>query len=233
MTSPTVRARNPSDFLVEPSQIVALLFSVAIGFVVPSVLTSLPAPSVISSDTKQIYMTIFQMFPIWVCLLQVVLPITWKSFVGSNPKKSKTLAVSYLRLLYIVSLMVAGITWISTWTLSIGSVLFPGLVSSQLAPSAVFTPIAWSPTTKMPSIAAGALLFLQCDEMVSAIELLVWSLALYSNVSQSKTFLGRLSMFVKAMVILVNVGPFGLAVAAVWARDEVIFADYAAEKKDL
>lgn len=85
----------------------------------------------------------------------------------------------------------------------------------------------------MPSILGGALLFLQFDEMIGATAVICWSSALYINASTEKGFLRWLLLFVKGILIEALAGPAGFAVAAVWARDEMIFAMYELDKKSL
>lgn len=85
----------------------------------------------------------------------------------------------------------------------------------------------------MSSIAAGVLQLLQYDEMVGGAAFVFWSIALYVSVAERKSVRGWLSLVVKGVFLEALAGPEGFAVAALWARDEIIFAaGHNAGKKD-
>lgn len=151
---------------------------------------------------------------------------------------TKKQTVDSMRTVYAIMLTAAVVTRISTWTILDSAVLFPSIftpdVAHLLTPSAVLKPVAATPLVKMPSIVAGALQFLQYDEMVGAAAMMLWSSALYLNATEKGGLGGWISLVIKGMVIEALAGPQGFAVAAVWARDEIIFAQgHGTGKKDL
>lgn len=242
-TSPTVSSRSQLDFLprsAEPLEVTTLPYSVALGFVLPTIAMILPAPSIVSYERKQLFIAIWQAFPIWVGILQQVILFSRRYFgevAIFEYERTKKRTIDSMRTAYAFMLTVAVITRISTWTISISSILFPSIfapeVVSLLTPSAVFSPAGATASVRMPSIAAGSLQFLQYDEMVGAAAMVLWSAALYINTMERRSIGGWVSLIVKGTVVEVLAGPQGFAVAAVWARDEIIFAGANSDKKDL
>ncbi|KAI4129920.1 MAG: hypothetical protein LQ338_002005 [Usnochroma carphineum] len=200
---------------------------------------ALPAPSIVTYEKKQVFMAIWQAFPLWVGILQEIIPSVQRALTGNTAvMKTKKQIVDSMRTVYAIMLTAAVVTRISTWTILDTAVLFPSIfapdVAHTLTPSAVLKPMGVTPSVKMPSIATGALQFLQYDEMVGAAAIVLWSSALYINQIQKKSLGEWVSLVVKGIVIEALAGPHGLAVAAVWARDEIIFAEeHDAQRKDL
>lgn len=238
-TSPTVSSRKRDDFLPTGSiDLSSLPYSVALGFILPSVAMALPAPSVVSHERKQLFIAIWQVFPLYIALFQQIIPSIRRYFVKPYIIENeiyKKRTVGTMRTAYTLMLTVATITRVSAWTVPLSSILFPSIFApdtvNSLTPLAVFKPAAVTASVKMPSIAAGSLLFLQHDEMVGAAATVIWSLALYLNASGKKTMSSWVSLAVKGAGIATIAGPQGFAVAAVWARDEIIFANDQTEKK--
>ena len=200
-----------------------------LGFIGPSVLFSLPAPSVVSFDQKQVLMSIWQAFPLWVSLANQVfkrtMPLLFPGF-STSTKANNTMAI---RIVYIFGLIAAGIVRVSVLTLSFTSILLPSLYAPEFAaafaPSKVFLPTAITPATKMPSIGAGILLLFQYDQLVGSTAVLAWANLLYvkarekalSPADWAKLFVGNATLATLA-------GPEACAVALIWARDEMILS---------
>ncbi|KAL8974610.1 MAG: hypothetical protein Q9197_001149 [Variospora fuerteventurae] len=229
-TSPTVLSRKSSDLLVDVQRLTSVPYSVAMGFILPAVALALPAPSVIGHERKQGFIALWQVFPLWVGFFQEIIPIVQRILLGNTEaqKTTRRQTLSSMRTVYSALLAVAAVTRISTWTISLSAILFPSIFAKEtvhlLTPSAVFVPFAATASVKMPSIAAGALQFLQYDEMVGAATFVLWSAALYVNVLEKKGLGGWVSLIVKGIAVQALAGPLGFAVVAIWARDEVILA---------
>ncbi|KAL8677808.1 MAG: hypothetical protein Q9186_005788 [Xanthomendoza sp. 1 TL-2023] len=237
-TSPTVSSRKPSNFLMDPIKLTSIPFSLAVGLVLPTVLLALPAPSIITHERKQLFIAIWQAFPLWAGILQTVVPFVRFSFMNRNAvEKAEKHTIESMRTVYACMLAVAVVTRISTWTIMGLSVLFPNIFAAAyvqlLNPSTVLRPVSLSPAVKMPSIAAGALQLLQYDEMVGAFAMVVWSSALYINAMEKRSLSSWATLFVEGVVIEALAGPQGFAVAAIWARDECIFAKEDINKKSI
>lgn len=234
--SPTATFPTAKNLSVDMTDLVAIPISVAIGFVLPAVLLALPAPSVLTFDRKQIFMAVWQVFPIWVDLLQRAIPFL-VSMVSNAQRKSSTIPaeasskyIRAVRYVYLFALILAGSTHISAMTLATTSKLFPGLFAAEYVgvfnPSKVFFPNTISMTTQMSSIGHGALLLLQYDGLLGSASLVLWASALFVRAySRRQTFDWWLSFAAMVVLLTALVGPIGCVVALLWARDELVLSD--------
>lgn len=235
-TSPIARSPSAADINVDMSSLISIPISIAMGYILPAVLLALPAPSVLTFDQKQIFMAVWQVFPVWVDVLQLGTPFL-VSMVSNTQKKSATSPtkassgyIRAVRCVYLFALILAGFTHISAMTLALTSELFPGLFAAKYVgvfnPSNVFFPSTISMTTQMSSIGRGALLLLQYDGLVGSASLVLWASALFVRAYGRRRSFDRWLSFA-AMIILLTalVGPVGCVVALLWARDELVLSD--------
>ena len=232
-TSRMVSSRRVSDLLVNIPNLAGIAISMILGFVLPTILMSLPAPSIIDYDVKQWLMTFWQFFPVWVSAVQGVVPYLLPSFEEGNIESNAKMLRS-MRGLYAGLLTMAGIGQASTMTLILTSKFFPGLFASEYngvfnLPN-VFLPAVVSPSTKMPSIGAGALLLLQYDHLIGSTSVALWSTVLFVNTYRNgATHQSVALMIIGGVIMMALTGPLGYATACVWARDELIIAEAAAD----
>ena len=227
-TSPLLSSKRLANFLVEFSATVTIPVSLTLGYIVPAILMSLPAPSILSFEQKQTFIAIWQMFPLWVAILQAVLPYLMplegrKASLG----KSQLSELNALRQIYVMLLIIAGIGQISTITLLASSKWFPKLYVSEYQgvfdPSDVFVPAGTSPSTKMPSIGSGALQLLQYDQLIGSTSMVIFTSIMYIRAYQtSKTRVDIGALVMRGFAAAIVTGPLGYAVACIWARDELI-----------
>ena len=220
-----------SDLLVDVPNLTGIAISMILGFVLPTILMSLPAPSIIDYDLKQWLMTFWQFFPVWVSAVQGVVPYLLPKFGEGNVESN---ALRSMRGLYAGLLTMAGIGQASTITLMLTSTLFPGLFAPKFVGvfnlSKVFLPAAVSPSTKMPSIGAGALLLLQYDHLIGSTSVALWSTVLFANTYRNGATKQSVAlMIIGGVIMMALTGPLGYATACVWARDELIIAEAAAD----
>ena len=228
-TSRIVSSRRLSDFLVDVPNLVGIAVSMVLGYVMPTILMSLPAPSIIDYDLKQWLMTFWQFFPVWVSVVQGVVPYLLPRSRGVNVAPN-THTLRSMRVLYTGLLTAAGAGQASTMALMAASKFFPGLFAPEFVgvfnPSNVFLPAAIAPSTKMPSIGAGALLLLQFDHLIGSASMALWSTVLLVNTYRSgATNRNVVLMMVGGVIIMAVTGPLGYTTACVWARDELIVAE--------
>ena len=236
-TSRIVSSRRLPDFLVEVPNVVGIAISIILGYVLPSVLISLPAPLIIDHDLKQWFMTFWQFFPVWVSVVQSIVPYLLPSLWKTN-KAADSHMLTSMRILYAGLLAVAGIGQVSTMTIMAMSKLFPDLFAPQFVdvfnPYSVFLPAALSPSTKMPSLGAGVLLLLQYDHLIGSTSMALWSTTLLVNTyKHSATEQDVTSMMGGGLVMMALTGPLGYATACIWMRDELIFADAEVDGKKI
>ena len=234
-TSPLISSRHTPNFLIDVPNVMGIAIAMTLGYVLPAVLMSLPAPSILNHDLKQWLMTVWQFFPVWVSVIQGIVSYLLSKF--TEPSGAPTAhKLRSMRVLYAGLLTVAGIGQVSTITLVATSKFFPGLFAPEFAGvfdfSTVFLPVAITPSTKMPSIGAGALLLFQYDQSIGSTAMALWSTVLYINTYKNGAIHqnGAL-MSVGGIVLMAMTGPLGYATACVWARDELIIADAEIEGK--
>ena len=230
-TSRMVSSRRVPDLLVDEPNLTGIAIAIILGYVLPTILMSLPAPSIIDYDLKQWLMTFWQFFPVWVSAVQGVVPYLLPKFGEGNMRSN---ALRSMRGLYAGLLTMAGIGQASTITLISTSTFFPGLFAPDYVGvfdlSKVFLPAAVSPSTKMPSIGAGALLLLQYDHLIGSTSVALWSTVLFANTYRNGAIYQSVAlMIVGGVLMMALTGPLGYATACVWARDELIIAEDAAD----
>ncbi len=237
-TSPTVLSHKPIEFYVALHKLASIPFSLTIGLVLPTILMVLPAPSVLTFNRKQIFIAMWQFFPIWVELMQQITSLVMSSLgvtacKPSPVKKGQNAQwISTMRVVYIFLLSTAGITHISTMTLIATSKFFPGLFASDFVgifnPCNVFLPQSITASTKMPSLGDGAFLLLRYDLIVGSTALSIWASALYINTYRIRERSdGWMVLFFYFLAQVALLGPVGHAVACIWARDELVFEEKA------
>lgn len=228
-TSRMVSSKRVSDFLVDVPNLVGIAISVILGYVLPTILMSLPAPSIIDYDLKQWLMTFWQFFPVWVSVVQGIVPYLLPRFGGSSGAPNSHILRS-MRIMYAGLLSTAGIGQAATMAIMATSKFFPGLFAPEYVsvfnPSRVFLPAAISPSIKMPSIGAGTLLLLQYDHLIGSTSMALWSTLLFVNTYRNGVNKQSLALVVFGGVILMALtGPLGYATAYIWARDELIIVE--------
>lgn len=245
--SPTVSSSDPNDFYVNLSNLSSIPFAMAIGYILPTVLAALPSPSAISFDRKQTFMAIWQMFPLWVQLLQLIISNLIKLFypplLSQKSPMPKYYGLGALRIVYIFMLTMAASTHIATLTLLFTSRFFPGLFATPYIgvfnPAKVFWPVTMSATHQMSSIGSGATMTIQYDEIIGSVAVVLWALFLFtaafhrlSSQEREVNAPGVWVMVFGFVTLTALVGPLGCAVIAMWSRDELLLAKGKEKRKD-
>ncbi|KAI4152268.1 MAG: hypothetical protein LQ340_003015 [Diploschistes diacapsis] len=176
-------------------------------------------------------MALWQVFPIWTSLSQQIfkLLVPRSSLSGKSDKEKAKHGMSALRAVYIIALIGAASTQIATLTLCFTSAMFPMLFNpasvAAWAPSKVLVPAAITPSLKVSSVAEGALLFLQYDEIIGSSALLLVVGNAVGNKWTPKGALQWLASVMGTATGYILLGPGGLAVVGMWVRDEILFAE--------
>lgn len=226
-TSPIV-SRPSTDILSIPeSSLRALPYSITLGFMVPSIAMSLPSPALIPQQTRIYAICIWQAFPLWVQLFQILLQNTIfpATSTTTSTKDQHTQQLRLLRRCYIFALSVASTVQIATLTLSFSVLLFPGLftpiIAQQLHPRNLFIPPNPFRNSKISGIPHGAFWFIQFDCWTTSIAYFIWGLALRYAGKESWGYGGSL---MDVVVRPLGLGFMGAGLSFVWERDEMVFA---------
>ena len=159
-----------------------LPYSILIGVGVPS-LIALLAPA--GSSVQQIALVLRQFHPIWTAITHLVLSI----FAPPAPQPKDAAArgrsvLAALQPVYAIATYLTIVPHVAAMTLSMSSLLLPQLFTPSAAasfhPVQVFLPPRFYPEDKImeaQSIGHGTHMFLQWDEIVSVVSILVWAIA--------------------------------------------------------
>ena len=241
-TSPTVFSTTAADYAINVFDTLSIPVALVLGYVLPTVLMSLPAPSILDFSTKQNLMAFWQFFPLWVSFLQPVVAfltsiVNNEMTVGRTSGPAPKASMGTLRTLYALLFVVAGASQISTLSIVAMSELFPDLFAQEYVGvmnlSRVFLPQAISTSIKMPSIGHGAFMLLQYDEYIGSLSMAFWAatLLVQAHRNQRKP-VSYARLMVRGLVVMALTGPLGFAVACIWARDELVYEmDLESDKK--
>ncbi|RMZ92026.1 hypothetical protein DV736_g768, partial [Chaetothyriales sp. CBS 134916] len=230
--SPT--AVNPQPFTLltaSPLQITLAPFAILIGFGLPSLIMALPAPTILTFSTKQLWTGIQQGWPLWIAISQIVLTVlvspgdTSAFIIPSNEIAAKTL--KRLRSVYLFALFFGiGAHLIPLFFGALAQlfpVLFAPPYNAQFLPSHFLIPVNPFGDYQAGTLADGALPFLQWDTIVGVISVALWGLSLRTLAKHENATSRRVvSNAIKLAILALIIGPAGAAVVAVWARDELV-----------
>ena len=231
LTSPTATSMEVADYLIGIRESASIPLALLIGYILPSVLMSLPAPSMLNHDRKQVLIVFWQFFPVWVSVCQqgISLAMRYLKIGISTQVPIEKRSMKAMRMLYAILLLGAAANQLSALQLIVTSKIFPDLFALDYRHafdfSKVFVPKAITASTPMDSIGSGAHMLLQYDELIGSSAMLVWAFALFVQAREVATHALHISRIViLCLLTLVLGGPLGLAVAIIWARDELVFA---------
>lgn len=232
-TSPSASPVSGLGLRVDTSEVVIILSSVLLGFVLPAVLMCLPAPSIITLTSKQNAMALWQIFPINFSILKFALTFVSAGFgssVHQNHQDPQS-KLRGLRLGYITAFTLAATTRVSAFGIIGLNTLFPNLFQpthrGALSLSQVLGIVAVTPAYKPSTIGEATFLLIQYDELWSGLALAIWASTLYLEVfPKVRSWDSLLSLALTSFALWVTSGFAGLAIAAIWRRDEIISRDY-------
>ncbi|KAJ5342383.1 hypothetical protein N7541_011507 [Penicillium brevicompactum] len=230
----SITARRPhADNIRVPRAVLAsmpLIF--AVGFMVPTNMMVLPAPSVISVDFKQIAIAIWQPWPAYVSILSTVAYYVLSPFFSDNDRAS----MSSLRWVYAFAFINASLSHLVSWIVSLATVIVPTLFEKRfqeaLHPASVFfIPLPWS-GLMAENVGHGVHVFLRWDYMIGSAGVLLWAIHLYSVAhKQILSTVSWPSFLFKTALIATLAGPAGAAVELIWERDELVFTETGGNKQ--
>jgi hypothetical protein len=205
----------------DTTQLRILPAALTLGFVVPTILTALPAPSIWSIDQKQIILVIWQGFPLWVSAAQFGLGL----LVPHQDRSSPASTIISLKNVYRYTLVLTAATHISVLVLA----AFPHLLSAtgilgigtagDVSLASVFLP--QSPLSKVTSLsfAEKTHTLLLYDMYYACAATLFWAVSMRNSLKK-ETFMKNLT---EVLMYTVLCGPGGAALLTMWTRDEDVF----------
>lgn len=136
--SRTVSSRRLSDHLVKVPDLAGIAFAMVFVYILLTFLMSLPAPSAISHDMKQLFMAFWQFFPVWVPLAQGALQYLLPGLEDGFSEVSSNGRVRWLRALYAGLLTAAGLGQAKTLALMWTSWFLPASLRTSSSTSSTF-----------------------------------------------------------------------------------------------
>ncbi|KAK5140539.1 hypothetical protein LTR04_002954 [Oleoguttula sp. CCFEE 6159] len=251
LTSPTVYL-NPryssslrqTALLVHPTELRILPYSVFIGILTPTLFAALPSPAIVSHTTHQAALVLWQLFPLWAGLSQLLLSMrstkdTTMAYQSSTERNGRVL--KGLERVYGFAFAIVAVTHIAPLAISLIAAMKPDALPGKYAayvdtlhPANAFLPSRfWGHVKMVDSIGEGSLEFLKWDELVSTTSVLVWACALNWQAAAEHNIQSLAVMVAKTLLLLVFAGPVGAAILLVAERDEAVLsaADEAEIKK--
>lgn len=200
-----------------------LPWSVFIGCVVPTALMALPSPQPISHDLRQLFIVIWQPFPVWVGLCQAIFTTCIRQ--SNSPEKKAvetsrkminricTLCLSFAILLNALT----GYLIVFSENYSWGSSFGEASLLEKL--TQVFIPVPLADKVTVETLPKGCLALLQYDAYFACGVALIWACVLYRRLVGNLTLSDFTGWFVRCLVY----GPGGTALFVLKSRDDILF----------
>lgn len=216
---------------VPESDLVALPYSIGLGYIVPTIAMALPSPAILPRQTKIYAILFWQAFPLWVELIQISLARIAFASSATSTKRSRQIKLygrAYLFAFYVAMAvhiacvaMAVSSTWIA-WRSG-------SEVSSKLQLNHFFIPPNPLSDKQALTVAEGAFWFIQFDYLISSVAYLVWSVALrYGSTQDRHTFSMRQLLELGGSILIA--GPMATALTLIWERDDNVM--YAKDQKE-
>ncbi|KAI9883888.1 MAG: hypothetical protein M1823_004328 [Watsoniomyces obsoletus] len=217
---------------IHPAAVAALPMSMFLGYALPNLLLCLPVPTWVSYETRQIFMSLWQMFPIGVGLIHLVLtmlPFNTTRFPRLHQPSADRDAfqLRQLRRTYRSAFIYASITHIAAWTISLSALMIPSIfeppMASSLHPARVFLPPPPYSTTQVANIGEGLHNFLLYDEYIGSLATLLWTVVVYHNARGGwRSWAEPLALLGKIVGVSILAGPASATLLLLWERDELV-----------
>lgn len=224
-TSPTLSKLTNVSLDIDAHEISAVPFSTVTGYIIPTILMSLHAPTYISFEQKTNLVRLWQIFPVLCYISQHF----WKYLFSLHPTSTSNLhfRLQTLNRVYSFGIWCAAATHLGTWSISLLAYFFPTLFASgiahRLVPKAVFLPpMPWW-NVRADSIATGSHWFLQWDEILACSMYLLWACSLYLEAKKQAGRTTAISEVLGLVFSALLVGPAGAVLVALQGRDDIAF----------
>lgn len=193
----------------------ALPWSLTIGYIIPTILLAIPFQS---NMLHQWFGGFWQIFPIWVTLLQHISRYFYAEPEGKRAKDA-TDRIHKRHVLHNAYLF--------PFTISaachLGTLAVVG--ATQLRFRDIFIPPPFYSCTKMKSMSAGIHNFFQYDQYIGSAAALVWVIALDTNSKRvSLSWRDWILLLIKILALILVAGPGGALTVLMWHRDKRVLS---------
>ncbi|KAL1875629.1 hypothetical protein Plec18167_005565 [Paecilomyces lecythidis] len=200
--------------------------ALAVGYFIPTALLAVPT-SILNMDMKQSFLATWQVWPLTVSFLITLVKYFLPDSTSVDNINDRRDNIRSLRYLYAFAFVCAAIPHLAAWSISLATVIYPGLFNAEyvekLHPQRVFVNQIPSNSVRVSSVEEGSLWFLQWDNIIGSISLMLWAVALYQKAhAEAKIRVNAVEVGFKTCLLLVLAGPVGAAVELMWERDELV-----------
>ncbi len=228
-TSPIARisasTKRAELLSMEPVGLIGTAGALVLGYVVPTILAALPCPSVVSLHTQQLFLAIWQFFPLLVAFCRLFLSVIVRNLdvVPESARQTAATRIMYARRVYRYVLGITSAVHFST----IAFAVFPSIRLALFAPTDrtpiylkdVVVPMSVFSPRPVQSMAEGALSILQYDLYFATAGGLLW-VTYMSYASSGPSVLAALKTVVMSLARSMVVGPGGAVLWAIRDRDD-------------
>ncbi|CAD0115485.1 unnamed protein product [Aureobasidium uvarum] len=229
--TPVGKQSTSHVFVNHKTDIDAMIPATIGGIIVPTILMSLHAPTIVSLEQKVDLIRLWQFFPllfrlgqrVWTSFILVRLS-TYKDELAEKSPRNQRRA---FRRVYIFGLCCAAIPHVSTIAVSITSLLFPTFfannIPAEFHPTNLFIPVSPFSVKQAGTVGEGAHWFLQWDMTLMFLTYLVWAYFAVVKVIYPSSGVLSTSLLLRLAGWSLIFGPMGAAMLAVWKRDDIVF----------
>ncbi|KAL9030779.1 MAG: hypothetical protein Q9196_001129 [Gyalolechia fulgens] len=224
-------ARYRSLHLASPVHVLVLPISATLGYIIPLILMSWPSPTVDSSLSKQFIIALWNIFPLTMAAIQLVLSnvLAFSGVIEHPTRSSKSSAAAdsllAVRVCYAFALAISFMCHIGVVTLSLATVLFPMIFTPEYASAfsphrLLMPPFSWSAVS---TFGEGDLGFMQWDQILGYTCMLLFSCLTY-QLAQDRLGVRRDWRLYGVMLGgCMMAGPGSTVLAIQWLKDELLF----------
>lgn len=224
-------ATTQESLMVGTSDLRAIPWSVALGYLLPLFMISMPGLSVLNLNTKHVVAAWYQQWNVYIQVCHLLLMTSW-THTGKLDKPAHKGPETLLSNLRPVYALLFAMTVVSVWVPIFISFAIrtsrkirktPALNQEKLeVASLLLPPSPWSKVQCKDGPEGGKWL-LQLDGIVGGLSSAVWAIALYAEAySVIQPQEGFRSFCMRLMLYMILGGPIGVATGALWERDVLV-----------
>lgn len=219
---------------IDPVKLSTVSGAMILGFVVVTTLPAFPA-AVITSDTRQAFLALWQIFPLCVSISHhaIALVVRILGLVNVSSDRGAATSIQPTRRAYRQILFLTGLVHLGTMAFIASPQFRQSLFGTSVEPvsfESVFGPMSAFSPRQVGDLAEGVQSLLQYDMYCGFTGAFVWVVAL-SYIAAGSSVAGAVKTAGKLVLRSLIVGPGGAALWAFWDRDEEMLVDIEGEKK--
>lgn len=218
-----------SDLTVAPEVLYTIPISIFLGMAGPTALATLPAPSILSINQKVNLVRLWELFPLLVYLVHLVLtPVVRRILEQSGQRDSHRR--QRLQFVYAIGLLWSAAPYWYMLAMVFSASAFPFAFAPEIAKAWNFRHMLGLTNpfllgSPLPPIPTGEFWFIQWDFWLIGVSCFVWALSLRLETPKLDALYLRGAIVVEALAYAIALGPVGAAIVLIWQRDMLLIKD--------